>query len=185
MSVTTAPSASTGTTWKLDPTHSTVEFSAKHMMFTTVKGRFGDVEGSVTVNGTTPDSASVHATMKAASIDTRTEQRDQHLRSADFLDAETFPDVTFTSTKIEGAKEKFRITGDLTIRGKTLPITLDAAYEGTGKDPWGNERMGFSASGKIDRREYGLVWNQALEAGGVLVSNDIKIQIDAQVIRAG
>ena len=185
MAAAPVPPSSTGTTWKLDPSHSTVEFSAKHMMFTTVKGRIADVEGTVTVNGTTPDSATVHATMKAASIDTRTEQRDQHLRSADFLDAENFPDVTFTSTKIEGPREKFRMTGDLTIRGKTLPITLDVTYEGTGKDPWGNERMGFSANGKIDRREFGLVWNQALEAGGVLVSNDVKIQIDAQVIRAG
>ena len=185
MTAPTAPTSSAGTTWKIDASHSTVEFSAKHMMFTTVKGRLADVEGTITVKGTTPDSATVQATMKAASIDTRTEQRDQHLRSADFLDADNFPEVTFASTKIEGSKEKFRMTGDLTIRGKSLPVTLDVTYEGTGKDPWGNERMGFSASGKIDRREYGLVWNQALETGGVLVSNDIKIQIDAQVIRAG
>jgi len=177
-----AAAAPTATTWKLDPSHTTVEFSAKHMMFTTVKGRFADVEGTITVPGSTLDGASVVATMKTASIDTRTEQRDQHLRSADFLDAENFPEITFKSTKLNGTKEKFAMTGDLTIRGTTRPVTLDVTYEGTGIDPWGNERMGFSASGKIDRREFGLVWNQALEAGGVLVGNDIKIQIDAQVI---
>jgi polyisoprenoid-binding protein YceI len=175
----TAASAPSTTTWKLDPAHTTVEFSAKHMMFTTVKGRFADVEGTITVAGTTPDTASVEATMKAISIDTRTEQRDQHLRSADFLDAENFPNVTFKSTKIEGPKENFAITGDLTIRGTTRPVTLDVTYEGAGKDPWGNDRMGFSATGKIDRRDFGLTWNQALETGGILVSNEI----DAQVIR--
>jgi polyisoprenoid-binding protein YceI len=178
-----ASAAPTATTWKLDPSHSTVEFSAKHMMFTTVKGRFAEIEGTINVPGTTLDGASVVATMKTASIDTRTEQRDQHLRSADFLDAENFPEITFKSTKLDGSKEKFTMTGDLTIRGTTRPVTLDVTYEGTGTDPWGNERMGFSASGKIDRRDFGLVWNQALEAGGVLVGNDLKIQIEAQVIR--
>jgi polyisoprenoid-binding protein YceI len=180
MSAAAAPLA---TTWKLDPSHSTVEFSAKHMMFTTVKGRLAEFDGIITVPGTTLAGASVDVTLKAASIDTRTEQRDQHLRSGDFLDVENFPDVTFKSTKLDGTKEKFTVTGDLTIRGITRPVTLDVTYEGTGTDPWGNERMGFSASGKIDRRDFGLVWNQALEAGGVLVSNDVKIQIDAQVIR--
>jgi polyisoprenoid-binding protein YceI len=174
----------TPTTWTLDPTHSTVEFSAKHMMFTTVKGRFTDVEGSVIVDGDSPVTAVVDVTMKAASIDTRTEQRDQHLRSADFLDVETHTTITFKSTKVEGTKEHFKLIGDLTIRGVTRPITLDATYEGAGKDPWGGERIGFSADAKLDRREFGLIWNQALEAGGILVSNDIKIHVDAQLIRA-
>ena len=182
MTAPTAPAATNA--WKLDPTHSNVEFSAKHMMFTTVKGRLADVEGTVIVNGSTPDTAVVEATLKAASIDTRTEQRDQHLRSADFLDAEQYPTVTFRSTKISGSRDHFTITGDLTIKSTTKAITLDATYEGTGKDPWGGERMGFSAEGKIDRREFGLTWNQALEAGGVLVSNEIKIHIDAQLVRA-
>ncbi|MEP6618526.1 MAG: YceI family protein [bacterium] len=174
----------TPNTWNLDASHSTVEFSAKHMMFTTVKGRFADVSGTVVAAGDTPEGATVEVLMKAASIDTRTEQRDAHLRSADFLDAENFPDITFKSTKVEGAKSKFSLTGELTIRGTTRPVTLDAAYEGSGVDPWGNERIGFTASGKIDRREFGLVWNQALEAGGVLVGTDIKIQIDAQLVKA-
>lgn len=180
----TAPTATATNTWKLDPSHSSVEFSAKHMMFTTVKGRFGEVEGTVEINGDSPESAEVRATMKAASIDTRSEQRDGHLRSPDFLDVENFPEVTFKSTKIAGNKDQFTITGDLTIRSTTKPVTLDVTYEGTGIDPWGGERLGFSASAKIDRREFGLTWNQALEAGGVLVSNDIKLHIDAQLVRA-
>ena len=183
MTAPTAPAATNA--WKLDPTHTNVEFSARHMMFTTVKGRLTDVDGTVTVNGSSsPDTSRVDVTMKAASIDTRTEQRDQHLRSPDFLDAEQFPDITFKSTKIGGSKEHFTISGDLTIKGTTKSVTLDATYEGTGKDPWGGERMGVSAEGKIDRREFGLTWNQALEAGGVLVSNEIKIHIDAQLVRA-
>ncbi len=178
----TAPtSTSATTTWKLDPTHTTIEFSAKHMMFTTVKGRFAEFEGTVIASEQPLSASSVDVTIKAASIDTRTEQRDQHLRSADFLDVEQFPEVTFRSTKLEGTKEQFKLTGDLTIRGTTKPITLDVTYEGAGKDPWGGQRIGFSATGKIDRREFGLVWNQALEAGGVLVSNEIKLTIDAQL----
>ena len=180
----TAPTTGSTSVWKLDPTHSNIEFSAKHLMLTTVRGRFADVEGTVTVKGATPDTAAVDATMKVASIDTRTEQRDQHLRSADFFDVEHYPAITFKSTRISGSRERFTITGDLTIRGTTKPVTLDVTYEGTGKDPWGGERMGFSADGKIDRREFGLTWNQALEAGGVVVSNEIKIHIDAQLVRS-
>jgi len=180
----TAPATAGTTTWTLDPTHSSIEFSAKHMMITTVRGRFAEASGTVSNVGSSPASAKVDVTLKAASLDTRTDQRDQHLRSADFLDVETYPDITFRSTKIEGTKEHFKLTGDLTIRGATKPITLDVTFEGEGKDPWGGSRMGFSATGKLDRREFGLVWNQALEAGGVLVSNDIKLQIEAQFIRA-
>jgi polyisoprenoid-binding protein YceI len=180
----TAPVTTTASSWKLDPSHTTIEFSAKHMMFTTVKGRFAEVDGKIEVNGDSPESATVSATMKAASIDTRTEQRDAHLRSADFLDADNYPEVTFKSTKISGPRDHFTITGDLTIRGTTRPVTLDVTYEGKGIDPWGGERLGFSADTKIDRRDFGLTWNQALEAGGILVSNDIKIHIDAQLVRA-
>ena len=180
----TAPVANATNTWKIDASHSSVEFSAKHMMFTTVKGRIGEVEGTIEIDGDAPEAANVNVTMKAASIDTRSEQRDGHLRSADFLDVENYPEITFKSTKISGAKEHFKIAGELTIRGTTKPITLDVTYEGTGIDPWGGERLGFSADAKIDRREFGLTWNQALEAGGVLVSNDIKLHIDAQLVRA-
>ena len=172
------------TTWKIDSSHSSVEFSARHLMITTVKGRFADVEGTVTVDGDTPELASVEATINAASIDTRTEQRDAHLRSADFLDVEHFPTLQFRSTQLAGSHDKFTLTGDLTIRGTTKPVTLDVSFEGEGKDPWGGQRMGFEAKGKIDRREFGLTWNQALEAGGVVVGNEIKISIEAQLVKA-
>ena len=180
----TATLETTAQTWKLDASHSSIEFAAKHMMFTTVKGRFAEVDGTVDIGGDAPDSALVRVALKSASIDTRSEQRDGHLRSADFLDVENFPELTFTSTKIAGTKERFTITGDLTIRGTTKSVTLDATYEGTGIDPWGGERLGFSADTKIDRREFGLTWNQALEAGGILVSNEIRIHIEAQLVRA-
>lgn len=179
----TAPAASSATTWKIDPTHTSVEFSVKHLMISTVKGRFADVEGTVTVPNGTPAGSSVEATIKTASIDTRNEQRDGHLRSADFFDVESFSDITFKSTSISGTPDAFKVTGDLTIRGVTKPITLDATLEGTGKDPWGGTRMGFSASGKFDRREFGLVWNQALETGGVAVGHDVKLHIDAEVVQ--
>jgi polyisoprenoid-binding protein YceI len=178
----TAASTETRTTWKLDPSHTTVEFVAKHMMITTVRGRFAEFEGTIVADEANIGASSVEVTMKAASIDSRAEQRDTHLRSGDFLDVENFPDVTFKSTRIEGSKEKFKVTGDLTIRGTTHPITLDATFEGTGKDPWGGTRSAFSASGKFDRRDYGLTWNVALEAGGILVSNEVKIQIEAQAV---
>ena len=180
----TAPTVTTASSWTLDASHTSVEFSVKHMMISTVKGRLAEVEGTVTVPGDTPASSSVKVSIKAASIDTRTEQRDQHLRSADFLDVEQFPTITFESTKIDGTKQAFSLAGNLTIRGVTRPITLDVTFEGQGKDPWGGTRMGFSATGAFDRRDFGLVWNQALEAGGVLVSNEIKLHIDAQVVRA-
>jgi polyisoprenoid-binding protein YceI len=174
----------TETTWKLDPSHTSVAFSAKHLMFTTVKGRFADVDGTVVLGGESAASATVRVIMKAASIDTRTEQRDAHLRSPDFLDADNFPLITFVSTRIDGTKSHSTLRGDLTIRGVTRPVTLDVRYEGSGTDPWGVERMGFSAFGKLDRRDFGLVWNQALETGGVLVGNDVKVEIDAQFIKA-
>jgi polyisoprenoid-binding protein YceI len=182
---TTAPSTGAKTAWKLDPSHSLVEFSAKHMMITTVKGRITDVEGTIYTDEKDPKNSSVEATLKATSIDTRTDQRDQHLRSADFLNVEKYPLIKFRSTRIEGDKENFKLTGDLTIRETTRPITLDVHFEGRNKDPWGGERVGFSAKGKIDRREFGLIWNQALETGGVLVGNDIKIELEVQAVKQG
>ena len=179
----TAPAAAeTRTTWTLDPAHTTVEFTAKHMMITTVKGRFAEVQGTIVADEQNLANSDVSVTMNAASIDTRSDQRDAHLRSADFLDVENFPEVTFRSTKIEGTKEEFTLTGDLTIRGTTRPITLDVTFEGTGKDPWGATKSAFSAKGKFDRRDYGLTWNVALETGGILVSNDVRINIEAQAI---
>jgi polyisoprenoid-binding protein YceI len=181
-------SGETTSTWTIDATHSLIEFSAKHLMITTVKGRLGGVQGTLTMDGAHPGNSTVEAEFGAAGIDTGVEQRDQHLRSADFLDVEKFPSISFRSLRIEGAKNQtgssFRVVGDLTIRGVTREVTLDAVYEGAGRDPWGGDRVSFSATSKIDRRDFGLVWNQALETGGVVVSNDIKLQIEVQAVRA-
>lgn len=179
------PATGTKTAWKLDPSHTIAEFSAKHLMITTVKGRITDIEGIIYTDEKDLQNSSVEAILKAVSLDTRTDQRDQHLRSADFLDVEKFPEIRFRSTRIEGNKQSFKLTGDLTIRDVTRPITLNVEFEGQTKDPWGGERVGFSATGKIDRREFGLTWNQALEAGGVVVGNDIKISLEVEAVKVG
>ncbi len=174
----------TRTTWVIDPTHSLVEFSAKHLMITTVKGRFAGVRGTIGVDQANPASSKAEVTIDASSIDTRTEQRDQHLRSADFLDVANHPEITFRSAKVVGRfaspGDSFRLIGALTIRGVTREVELDASFEGQGKDPWGGHRMSFSATTKIDRRDFGLTWNQALETGGILVGNEIKIALEVQ-----
>jgi polyisoprenoid-binding protein YceI len=177
--------AESRTTWTIDPSHTTVEFVAKHMMITTVKGRFAELAGTIVADEADIADSSVEATLQAASLDTRSEQRDAHLRSPDFLDVENYPEVTFRSTAVSGTKASFKVTGDLTIRGVTRPITLDATFEGEGKDPWGGTRASFSAHGKFDRRDFGLTWNVALETGGILVSNEVKINIEAQAVLQG
>ncbi len=177
----------TVSTWKLDPAHTTVEFAVKHMMFTTVRGRFKGVDGTITIDEQNPDASRVEVEIDAASIDTGAPDRDQHLRSADFLDVANYPKLTFRSTRVEGAYRKegdrFKVTGVLTIRGTSREVTLDCTFEGLGKDPWGGERAGFNAKTEIDRREWGLKWNQALEAGGVHVGNTVKIEIEAQAVK--
>ena len=181
------PSAATVTTWSLDPAHTSLEFSAKHMMITTVRGVLSDAKGTITIDEDNPERSHADVEIVTASIDTNVGQRDEHLRSADFLDVEHHPTITFKSTRIDGAARKdgdqFRVTGDLTIRGTTKAITLDCTYEGRGKDPWGGERISFSARTTVDRREWKLLWNQTLETGGLLVSNDIKIRIEVQAVR--
>ncbi|MEO6209531.1 MAG: YceI family protein [Gemmatimonadaceae bacterium] len=154
-------------------------------MISTVKGRFADVEGQLVIVAGNPSASSVSAVIKAGTIDTRTGQRDDHHRSADFLDAANFPEFTFKSTRIEGDSSEFKITGDLTIRGVTKSITLDATSEGQGKDPWGGERIGFSAKTKFDRRDFGLTYNQALETGGVVVGHEVKVSIELQAVKQG
>jgi polyisoprenoid-binding protein YceI len=183
MATTQAPAKTS--TWKIDPAHSNVEFAVKHLMISTVKGLFADVAGEIVIAENEPSRSSVSATLRAASIDTRTGQRDDHLRSADFLDAPNFPEITFRSTRITGDASEFKVTGNLTIRGVTREVTLDATNEGSGKDPWGGDRIAFSATTKLDRRDFGLTWNQAIEAGGVLVGNDVKISIDVQAVKQG
>jgi polyisoprenoid-binding protein YceI len=176
------------TTWQIDPAHTSVEFAVKHMMFTTVRGRFKDVKGTIEADEQNPDRSSVNVEIGAASIDTGAADRDAHLRSADFLDVENYPTITFRSKRVEGATkqegDRFRVTGDLTIRGTTLEITLDCVYEGTGKDPWGGTRAGSRATAKIDRRDWGLKWNQALETGGILVANEVRIEVEVQAVKA-
>jgi polyisoprenoid-binding protein YceI len=181
MATTQAPA--TTSTWKIDPAHSSVEFSVKHLMISTVKGSFADVQGEIVIADNDPSRSSVNATIQAASIDTHTGQRDDHLRSADFLDAANHPQLTFKSTRITADNSEFKVVGDLTIRGVTRPITLDVTNEGAGKDPWGGERIAFSATTKLNRTDFGLTWNQAIEAGGVLVGNDVKISIDVQAVK--
>jgi polyisoprenoid-binding protein YceI len=172
-------------TWQLDQAHTNVEFAVKHLMIATVRGRFGNVAGTIEVDETNPLSAKVDVTIDPASIDTRQEQRDAHLRSPDFFDVAQYPSIRFVGRRIEGnSSDEFRIIGDLTIRGVTKEVAVNVTNEGEGIDPWGNLRAGFSATAKIDRREFGLTWNQALETGGVVVGNDIKLSIDAEFFRA-
>jgi polyisoprenoid-binding protein YceI len=175
------------TIWEIDPAHTTIEFAVKHMMFTTVRGRFTKFSGTVRIDERNPDLSGADVDIEAASIDTGVRDRDAHLRSADFLDVENHPRITFRSTSVEGAHAKagdgFRITGELEIRGQAMPVTLAATFEGIGKDPWGKQRSGFAARAEIDRREWGLRWNQALETGGVLVGHSVKIEIEAQAVK--
>ena len=175
------------TTWQLDPAHSTVEFAVKHMMFTTVRGRFKAFTGTIYADERNPEQSRVEVEIDAASIDTGVADRDAHLRSADFLDVENHPKIRFRSTRVTGAHKKegdrFRIAGDLEIRGTSMPVELDATFEGLGKDPWGKQRAGFAARGEIDRHQWGLRWNQALETGGVLVGQKVRIEIEAQAVK--
>ena len=171
-------------TWTLDPAHSSVTFSARHMMVTTVRGsmKIRDFELSFDPDDLTGSSVAV--SLDAASIDTGMEQRDAHLRSADFLAADEFPTVDFVSTKIEADGGDYRIHGDLTIRGTTRPVVLEAEYAGTVANMQGGHSAGFSARTTIDREDFGLTWNVALEQGGWLVSREIRIGIDLEVVSA-
>ena len=186
MAATTAERAGT-TTWQLDPTHSSVEFSVKHMMMTTVRGRFKTLQATLTGDRDHPDEAGVEAALETASIDTGVADRDTHLRSGDFFDAENFPQITFRSTRVENPPktegDTFRVIGDLTIRGSAMEVALDCEYQGRGTDPWGKTRAGFSFRTEIDRREWGLKWNQAIETGGVLVANTVRIEGEVQFVR--
>ena len=174
------------TIWQLDPAHTTVEFAVKHMMFTTVRGRFRSFTGVVDINDRHPEQSRVEVTIDASSLDTGVAARDAHLRSADFLDVEHHQQITFRTTRVDGAYtdegDRFTIVGELEIRGTRRPVTLNATFGGRGTDPWGQRRVGFTASTDIDRRDWGLRWNQALETGGVLVANTVTIEIEAQAV---
>ncbi len=169
--------------WDIDTAHSTIEFIAKHMMVTNVRGRFTTFSGDAHLDEEHPEQSRVDVTIDLASLTTGAEARDNHLRSADFFDVAEYPTATFHSTKVERrGEDHLLVTGNLTIRGITKPVTLDVTVEGKFKDMQGKERYGFSASTSFSRKEFGLEWNVALESGGWLVSDKITIAIDAQVI---
>jgi polyisoprenoid-binding protein YceI len=167
--------------WNLDVAHSSIDFAIRHMMVSKVKGAFRNFEANIEADLEDLTTASIEFSVDVNSVDTRNEDRDNHLRSADFFDVEHFPKMTFKSTKIsKKSPGEYEVTGDLTIRGKTNPETFIVSYEGSGKDPWGNEKVGFEAHGSISRSEYGLTWNTALETGGVLVADQVQISLDVQ-----
>lgn len=176
-----ATTASQAGTWQIDPAHSGVEFIVTHLMISKVRGRFGDIAGTVVTDGTV-EGSKIDVEIAAASISTHDDKRDAHLRSADFFDVEKYPKIRFVSTAIKSRGDReFRVTGDVTIRDVTRPVEMDVTREGTGRDPWGNDRAGFSGTLRIDRRDFGLTWNQALEAGGVMVSNEVRLTIDVEL----
>ena len=171
-------------TFTVDKTHSHVEFSVKHMMISKVRGGFGDFDATVIVDDATNLPTELDATIDVASIDTKTADRDTHLKSADFFDATTYPTITFKSTSITGTPDAFNVAGDLTIHGVTKPVTLRGTFEGRGKDPWGGERVAYEAKGRINREDFGLTWNAALETGGVLVGKEIDIDLAIEAVVA-
>lgn len=182
MSTAATTAVPTGT-WNVDPSHSSVEFQVKHMAIATVKGQFNEFQGSLVVaeDGTTTASG----TVQAASVDTREEQRDAHLKSADFFDVESNPQITFASTAIEPVDEEtFKITGDLTIHGVTKPITLTAEVDGADVDPWGNQRVGLTVKGALSRGDYDMTFNQALGSGNMLVGDKVKLELSISAVKA-
>jgi polyisoprenoid-binding protein YceI len=171
------------TQWNIDASHSSITFSVRHMMIAKVRGSFGTWTGSITFDEGDLAHASIKGEIDAASINTQEPKRDGHLKSPDFFDVEKFPKITFASKRLEGSGDKFKVTGDLTLHGVTKEIAFDVSREGAGKDPWGNDRVAFSGRGSLNRIDYGLSWNQALEAGGVLVSEKVEFDIEVSAIK--
>lgn len=171
------------TKWAMDPTHSELQFKVKHLMITNVTGRFDTFTAEVESDDDNFSNAKVSFSAQAGSINTNNEQRDGHLRSADFFDADVFPELKFESSSYHAASGK--LSGNLTIKGVTKPVTLDVEFSGTNKDPWGNQKAGFSLSGKLNRTDWGLTWNAALEAGGMLVSEEVRLQAEVQFVKQG
>jgi polyisoprenoid-binding protein YceI len=182
--VTAASQATKPTEWKLDPAHSAAHFSVRHLMISNVRGEFTKISGSALLNPADPAKSSVEVTIDSASLSTREPQRDEHLRSADFFDVAKYPTLTFRSNRVEKAgDEYFKVSGDLTIHGVTKEVTFD--IEGptpSVKDPWGNVRAGITGATKINRKDFGLVWNALTETGGVMVGDEVKINIEAELI---
>ena len=172
------------TNWAIDPTHSEIGFKVKHMMFTNVSGKFNTFEATISNEEAAFETSKINFTATIDSIDTNNTDRDNHLKSADFFDAENFPTLNFTATSIQKINaNEFQINGDLTIKNVTKSVTLQAEYSGILKDPWGNTKVGLSITGAINRKEFGLTWNAALETGGVLVGEEIKLLAEIQLIQ--
>jgi polyisoprenoid-binding protein YceI len=178
--------SSSSTTWNIDPAHSHAEFKVKHMMISNVKGSFSGISGTLIEDTADSSLSSIDASIDVGTVNTGDGQRDGHLKSADFFDHEQHPHMTFKSTKVEKkGDEEYAVTGDLTVHGVTKPVTF--AVEGPSqpaKDPWGNTRIGLSATTKINRKDFGLTWNSALESGGILVGEDVQISLEVQLIKA-
>jgi polyisoprenoid-binding protein YceI len=169
-------------TWTIDPTHSQVGFAVRHMMISTVRGQFRDIDAAIEIDEASPERSTVQARLAAASVETGSPQRDDHLRSADFFDAATYPEILFTSTSIERAGDGYRIHADLTIRDQTRPVVLDAEFHGFAAGMDGVRRAALSARTKISRKDWGLSWNVALESGGWLVSDEIRIELEIAAV---
>ncbi|MFI5371367.1 MAG: YceI family protein [Candidatus Eisenbacteria bacterium] len=183
MSTITAPVRSQ-TTWDIDLVHSNLGFSVRHLVISKVRGRFARWSGALTIDDLRPERSHVEVTIEAASIDTHEPQRDAHLRSADFLDTDQHPQITFRSTRLEkDGEDRHQLAGDLTIAGVTRPVLLEVESLGRTRDPWGGERAGFTARTTIDRRDFGLTWNQALETGGVVVGEKVEISIEIEAVK--
>lgn len=171
-------------TWVIDPAHSSFNFTAQHAMVTKVRGKFADIAGEIVIDGENPGNSSVSATAQAASIDTGNAQRDSHLRTGDFLEADTYPELSFTSTAVEVEGDEVTVTGDLTIKGVSKTFTVELDWEGPAKDHMGNERLGFEGAFEINRTDFGVNFNAVLETGGVLVSEKVVITLDVSAVRA-
>ena len=187
LAVAIAPALAFGqtATWNVDPSHSRAGFSVKHLVISDVKGEFSKLSGKVQLDDADLSRSSVEVTIEAASVDTRDEKRDAHLKSADFFDAAKYPTIIFKSTKVVAGKDgALTITGDLTLRGVTKPVTLTVSYLGEGKDPWGNEKLGFEVAGLLNRKDFNINWNKTLDAGGLLVGDEVKVQIAVEANKA-
>jgi len=170
--------------WQIDSGHSGIHFSVRHMVVAKVRGKFARWNGGFVAEGGDLARAQVNVIIDASSVETGVEERDAHLKSADFLDITSFPEITFNSSSVEKqSDEKFRVTGDLTIRGVTREVVLEVEYAGRTKDPWGNERAGFTATTTIERKDFGLTWNQVLEAGGLVVGDRVSIELEVEAVQ--
>jgi len=174
----------TKTTWVIDPTHTEIAFKIKHLMISNVKGLFSEFSGQVLTDGEDFSTAEISFQLNPATISTGAADRDGHLKSPDFFDVENFKEITFTSGKLSAAgDDEFKLSGNLTIKGVSKPVSLDVEFGGLMTDPWGNEKAGFTINGKINRKDFGLTWNAALEAGGMLVGEEVRISCDVELLK--